>query len=172
MKETAFGDEHWSVAKSRHGLAQLKFDEGDYERAERWCRDALDLRERVRRTGHPDIADSLHLLGEILIARADFVGAEDRLRKALALRENETPSVPSRVAETQSVLGGCLVAEGRHEEAEPLLVDSFPIIRERWGEQQKHALTALDRIVSLYEAWNKPQKAAAFRAIRDQSMNP
>ena len=171
-KETAFGDEHWSVAKSRHGLAQLKFDQGDYERAERWCRDALDVRQRVRRPGHPDIADSLHLLGEILIARDDLVGAQDRLRKALAIRENETPVVGSRVAETQSVLGGCLVRLGRYELAEPLLVESLPIIRERWGEQQTHTLKALDRIISLYEAWDKPQKAAEYRAIRAQDTKP
>ncbi len=173
MKEAWYGDdEHWSVATTRHGLAQLKFDEGDYEQAERWCRDALVLRQLVRRQGHPDNADSLHLLGEILIARDDLVGAEDRLRKALEMRENETSKVRSRVAETQSVLGGCLAAEGCYEEAEPLLVESLPIVRERWGEQQKHTLAALDRIISLYEAWGKPQKAAEYRAIRAQSTKP
>ncbi|MEE8153400.1 MAG: tetratricopeptide repeat protein [Phycisphaerales bacterium] len=172
LKESVFGDEHSSVAKTRHGLAQLKFDQGDYERAERWCRDALDLRQRLRRPGHPDVADSLHLLGEILIARDDLVGAEDRLRKALGIRENETPVVESRVAETQSVLGGCLVRLGRYEQAKPLLVESLPIIRERWGEQQKHTLAALDRIISLYEAWGKPQEAEEYRAIRGQSTKP
>ena len=173
MKEAWYGDdEHWSVATTRHGLAQLKFDEGDYEQAERWCRDALVLRQLVRRQGHPDIADSLHLLGEILIARDDLVGAEDRLRKALEMRENETSKVQSRVAETQSVLGGCLAAEGCYEEAEPLLVESLPIVRERWGEQQKHTLAALDRIISLYEAWGKPQEAEEYRAIRAQDTKP
>ena len=88
------------------------------------------------------------------------------------MRENETPAVASRVAETQSVLGGCLAAEGRYEEAEPLLVESLPIIHDRWGKQQKHTLKALDRIVSLYEAWDKPQKAAQFRAIRAQNTKP
>ena len=172
MKEAAYGDEHSSVATSRHGLAQLKFDQGDYEQAERWCRDSFALRQRLRRPGHPDVADSLHLLGEILIARDDLVGAEDRLRKALEMRESETSRVPSRVAETQSVLGGCLFRLGRHEEAEPLLVESLPFIRERWGEQQQHTLRALDRIISLYEAWDKPPKAAQFRAIRAQSTKP
>ena len=171
-KETAFGDEHWSVAKSRHGLAQLKFDQGDYERAERWCRDALDVRQRVRRSGHPDIADSLQLLGEIHVKRSEFGEAEVQLGKALDIRENESPPVPSRIAETQSVLGGCLAALGRYEEAEPLLVESLSFIRERWGEQQKHTLRALDRIISLYEAWDKPQKAAEYRAIRAQSTKP
>ncbi len=166
FKESKFGDEHSSLATSRHGLAQLKFDQGDYERAERWCHDALASRQRVLRPGHPDVADSLHLLGEILIERDDLVGAEDRLRKALEMRENETPAVASRVAETRSVLGGYLTAAGRYVEAEPLLVESLPIIRKRWGEQQKHTLKALDRIINLYEAWGKPDDATTYRNMR------
>ena len=159
-------DEHSSVAVTRHGLAQSKFDEGEIEQAKRWCRDALALRRLVLRPGHPDIADSLHLLGAILIEQDDLVGAEDQLRKALEIRENETPVVPSRVAETQSVLGGCLAAGGRYVEAEPLLVESLPIIRERWGEQQKQTVRALDRIISLYEAWGKPDDATTYRQMR------
>ena len=84
----------------------------------------------------------------------------------MEIRENETPVVPSRVAETQSVLGGCLAAGGRYVEAEPLLVESLPIIGERWGEQQKHTLRALDRIISLYEAWGKPGDATIYRDMR------
>ncbi|MCH8316449.1 MAG: tetratricopeptide repeat protein [Planctomycetes bacterium] len=172
LKEAEFGNEHSSVAKTRHALAQLMFNQGDLEQAQRWCREALELQVTLLREQHPDIADSLQLLGEIHVKRGEFGEAEVQLRKALAIRENESPPVPSRIAETQSALGGCLVGLGRYEQAEPLLVESLPIIRKRWGEHQKHTLAALDRIISLYEAWDKPQKAAQFRAIRAQSTKP
>ena len=172
MKEAEFGNEHSSVAKTRHALAQLMFNQGDLEQARRWCHEALELQVTLLRAQHPDIADSLQLLGEIHVKRGEFGEAEVQLRKALAIREHESPPVPSRIAETQSALGECLVGLGRYEQAEPRLVESLPIIRERWGEQQQHTLRALDRTISLYEAWDKPQKAAQYRALRAQSTKP
>ncbi len=172
LKEAEFGNEHSSVAKTRHALAQLMFNQGDLEQARRWCHEALELQVTLLRAQHPDIADSLQLLGEIHVKRGEFGEAEVQLRKALAIREHESPPVPSRIAETQSALGECLVGLGRYEQAEPLLVESLPIIRERWGEQQQHTLRALDRTISLYEAWDKPQKAAQYRALRAQSTKP
>ncbi|MEE9296189.1 MAG: tetratricopeptide repeat protein, partial [Phycisphaerae bacterium] len=83
LKEAEYGNEHSSVAKTRHALAQLMFNQGDFEQAERWCHEALDLQVRLLREQHPDIADSLQLLGEIHVKRGEFGEAEVQLRKAL-----------------------------------------------------------------------------------------
>ncbi|MCH8823933.1 MAG: tetratricopeptide repeat protein [Planctomycetes bacterium] len=168
LKEAEFGNEHSSVAKTRHALAQLMFDQGDFEQAEGWCHEALELQVTLLREQHPDIADSLHLLGEIHIKLSEFGEAEIQLRKALAIRENESPPVLSRIAETQSALGGCLVDLGRYEQAEPLLIDSLPILRDRWGQQNQRTQAVVASLIELYHAWGKPQRAEPYRAMQQQ----
>ena len=61
-------------------------------------------------------------------------------------------------------LGGCLTVGQRYREAEPLLVESYPIIKAKTGERSRETRKALKRVLALYEAWGKPEKAARYRA--------
>jgi hypothetical protein len=62
----------------------------------------------------------------------------------------------------KSLLGGCLIADHRY--AEPLQLESYPIIRSSFGDAHNRTLVALRRIVNLYNAWGRPQKAASYAA--------
>jgi hypothetical protein len=65
------------------------------------------------------------------------------------------------------LLGACLTGQKKYDEAEPLLVEGY---RGMLARKDKIAISDryfLDRacgwIVSLYEAWGKPAKAAAWQ---------
>ena len=63
------------------------------------------------------------------------------------------------------MLGEALSGQGKHAEAEPLLLEGF----EKMAPPDPLAFRkseALDRIVTLYESWKKPEKAAEWRARR------
>ncbi len=68
------------------------------------------------------------------------------------------------MADTESIIGACLTAAGRYEEAEPLLVRSYSLLRAELGETHRFTLDALQRIIDLYEAWGRPEQAAEYRA--------
>jgi hypothetical protein len=38
--------------------------------------------------------------------------------------------------------------------------------RLKLGETHPHTLKSLDKLINLYEAWNKPKKASEWREIR------
>jgi hypothetical protein len=67
-----------------------------------------------------------------------------------------------------SLLGDSLLGQGRHGEAEPLVVAGYegmkacqPLIAvpERFRLRE-----AAERVVHLYEAWNQPDRATAWKA--------
>jgi hypothetical protein len=64
-----------------------------------------------------------------------------------------------------SLLGGCLTAARRYGEAEPLLLESYPIIKASFGDAHPRTGVALKRIIDLYEGWGKRDKATQYRTM-------
>ncbi len=62
------------------------------------------------------------------------------------------------------ILGYCLLKLGRYAEAEPLLVNSYQLLQSK-EPQRKRTQKALQRVVVLYEAWGKADRAAQYRAL-------
>lgn len=56
-----------------------------------------------------------------------------------------------------------MVRSRRYMEAEPLVLGSYPVIEAKMGERSPETRKALQRIVGLYDAWGKPDKAATYR---------
>jgi hypothetical protein len=67
-----------------------------------------------------------------------------------------------------SLLGGSLLGQGRYAEAEPLVVAGFEGMKAREARlaipARSRLLEAAERVVRLYEEWNQPDQAAAWKA--------
>jgi hypothetical protein len=61
------------------------------------------------------------------------------------------------------VVGAALSGLGRFDEAEPLLLGSYEALATEKGAAI-YREDARRRLIGLYEAWNKPDSAAKFRA--------
>lgn len=165
----AWGSEHPNVGFGLNNLARVLHDQGRYDAAESLYRQGLDLRQKTLPKGHASIAESLAWLGKLLTDRGDPQAGEPLLREALEIRRRALAAGDWRTAETESLLGGCLVALGRYAEAESLLVNSYPVMKTKRGERYRRTLQALSRVVDLYDAWGKPEKAAPYRALLAKS---
>ena len=53
-------------------------------------------------------------------------------------------------------LGRCLVEQGRYAEAEPLLLQSYGVLRSQLGESDRYAAKTRSYLVDLYRFWGKP----------------
>jgi eukaryotic-like serine/threonine-protein kinase len=104
-----------------------------------------------------------------LLEMRDFAEAEPLLRKCLTIRENKEPD-DWRTFNTDSMLGAALLGQKKHADAEPLLLKGYEGMKAREKEIPKEAATripeALDRLVGLYTATNKPDEAKKWRAER------
>ncbi len=139
-------------------LANAKYDEAElYFRPVLFHREALSGEELV-------LASAMRGLGAILLQRANPTEAEPLLRESLAIRRRLTPQ-SWVTADDASQLGACLTGLHEYDEAGPLLAGGYEALRITRGESDPHTLRALRRLVDFYEAWNKPEQAAAHRAI-------
>jgi hypothetical protein len=107
--------------------------------------------------------------GAALVEKGEYAEAEPLLRLCLAIRREALSEEDWRIAEVMSVLGASLAGQNKFDEAEPLLLESYTQVKDS-AETIPNALRneqigkALERIVNLYESWNKPRTAAKYRA--------
>ena len=158
------GEQHPNTVRGIHNLAVLLYEKGDYAGSEPLFRQALELRRQRTPKGSPDMSATLVGLGQLLSQRGNPQEAEPLLREAVEFRRKDLPAGHWQIADAESALGGCLTLLRRYDEAEQLLSGSYPTLQAKRGPQSKEALRAQARLINLYKAWGKPDKAAQFQA--------
>ncbi len=136
--------------------------------------ETLARRRATRGPEHPQTLRSINAL-----ARAELVNhperAEPRLREALAIHERKDPD-NWRAFETRSLLGASLLGQKKYAEAEPELLRAHEGLKAREAKipapSRKIVDETVDRIVRLYEAWGKPDRAAEWRDSSGRSGSP
>jgi tetratricopeptide (TPR) repeat protein len=98
--------------------------------------------------------------------QGDFAKAERLLRESLALRRRKQPDAWTTF-DTQSRLGAALLGRKQYAAAEPLLLAGYEGLKRREAKVPANARKclpqALERLVRLYDAWGKSERAAAWR---------
>ena len=69
------------------------------------------------------------------------------------------------IGATKSLLGASLVALARHDEAEAVLLDARRDLEALPTPRDDDMKAATTRLVQLYVAWGKHDRAAAYRAL-------
>jgi hypothetical protein len=87
--------------------------------------------------------------------------------ESVSALEANLPSDHWDLARARTVLGGSLVHQGRYEQAEGLLLQSQRVLTEQAtvAKIRPHYIECLRVLVRLYDSWNKPEKAAEYRAL-------
>jgi serine/threonine protein kinase len=137
-----------------------------FDEAERWWRKGAVVVQKRLGADSIAYAPGLAALGSNLLTRQKWSEAERLLRECLAIREKFQPDVWSTF-NTRVMLGGALLGQMNYAEAEPLLLTGYQGMQEREAtipQPGKPQLTeGLERLVQLYEAWEKPEQAATWR---------
>jgi Tetratricopeptide repeat len=120
----------------------------------------------------PQLAGALATNSLILLQLKAYAEAEPLLRECLAIREKTQSDVWSTF-NTKSLLGGALLGQKKYAEAEPLLIAGYEGMKQREKTMPPQAkdrpTAALERLVQLYEATDKPDQAARWRKELDSA---
>jgi eukaryotic-like serine/threonine-protein kinase len=108
-------------------------------------------------------------LGLSLLQQQKWTEGEQLLRECVVIREKNQPDVSSTF-NTTSPLGGALLGQKKHADAEPLLLKGYEGMKQREKAIPPQAATripeALDRLIDLYTATNKPDDVKKWQAER------
>jgi serine/threonine-protein kinase len=157
------GNEHPFTASAVYNRGSILHDVGRMGEARVAYEESLALRRQLYPDGHPEVAFSLGGLGTLLIDLGQPDLAEPYLREALVLREQALDGPHWLLALTRGHLGRALMGQGRYAEAEPFLLTAYEDTASEYGSDDEQSQKAAGFLVALYEAWGKPQQAAAFR---------
>jgi serine/threonine protein kinase/Tfp pilus assembly protein PilF len=162
-------------------------DKGDFEEAELVLQEALQIQRQAVIKGYWATGQMLSALGWALTRTGRAKEGEPLLREGLDICRRKLPKKDWFTADTESRLGGCLLEQRQYDQAEPFLLDGYrgllaaagsPPITDSWpirileglhdspGVPPDRIRQALERMIALYEAWGKPDRAAQWRSKR------
>ncbi len=134
--------------------------------AEPFYRDGLELARKQFGPEDPRTAAAMATLARSLLKQEKWAEAEPLLRECLAIRERNQPD-GWPTFNTRSMLGGSLLGQMKYALAEPLLLSGYEGMKAReatiLAAGKPRLPEAGDRVVKLYDAWRKPEKAAEWR---------
>jgi non-specific serine/threonine protein kinase/serine/threonine-protein kinase len=161
------GPEHPETLNATNNLARVYLDLGRYDRVEELLVPALEIESRSLGEDHHRTLDARYTLGWSRVLQRRYAEAEPLLRRCLAFLDRKRPEDWMRL-HIRGLLGASLLGRGRYAEAESLLLDSYEGLRGPKSrlrrEETPRIAEAGARIVELYDAWGKKDKAAEWRA--------
>lgn len=165
----AGGIDHPQTCKVRERLAVFYEERGKPAQAEPIRRDLVASARRRLGDQHPDLASALADLGANLLRQKKFADAEPPLREALQIRQAILGD-DWRTYHAQSLLGASLAGQKNYGEAEKHLLAAWEGLhaQEKTSSptQRKRLNDTSQRLVNLYEAWQKPELTEQWRSKR------
>ena len=168
------GDRHPSVAASLNGLSRVLVAQHRYGEAALALQEAVQIARDSLGGDHQSVALYSSNLAAVHLAGKHALAAEPLLREALRIRVLSPGLVPLRrrtfveddwsVGGIKSLLGAVLITMARYGEAETILLEARRDLDGLPRPPHRDVEANVTRLVQLYEAWGKRDKAAMYRA--------
>lgn len=127
-----------------------------------------DARQKLPKNS-AELAGQMVACALTLLKMQAYTDAEPFLREALAIREQKEPDAWTTF-NTMSMLGGALLGQKKYADAEPLLVKGYEGMKAREKTIPPQGAIripeALDRLIELYTATDKPDEATKYQELR------
>jgi tetratricopeptide (TPR) repeat protein len=135
--------------------AALLYAEGRYVEAISRADAALEIYKANFGEYYDHYPTALILKGLSLSKLDNFGEGEKCLRQAVRLRTETLPREHFWIALAESALGECLTAQKRFAEAEPMLEESYRVLKNTQGTNNPRTIIAQDRLINFYIQRNK-----------------
>jgi tetratricopeptide (TPR) repeat protein len=155
--------DHPELAFTLCAWAEHLLAEGDLRQAEAALTEALRIERAALPPGHRAIGQTLCALAWVQAQSGRAQQGEQLLREALKICDQTWGSDHWVAADAESRLGGCLTALKEFDQAEPLLLNSYKKLQAALGTPPPRRHQATERLVHLYEAWGRKEKAKEWR---------
>ncbi|MEO1575504.1 MAG: tetratricopeptide repeat protein, partial [Pseudomonadota bacterium] len=157
-----------AVATVLNNLARVLSEKGDASGADAAYTESIAVRRAVQGDDHVNTAITrMNLSNHLMDTRrpdsacAELSGFAPVLKDALGASH-------WRLASLGSLEGACLAHDAQFAAAESRLVDSLAALRTARGDASREAQRAVERVIALYDAWDRTQKKNEYETLRDQ----
>jgi tetratricopeptide (TPR) repeat protein len=135
---------------------------GQYEQAEPFLEQALEIGKQVVGARHPDTATGLNNLARLSHERGQYAKAESLMKEALAIDEEILGPLHPTTALDLNNLAGLYYEQGEYEKAEPLYKRALEIRERMLGPEHSDTAQTLNNLALLYHARREYKEAEFF----------
>ncbi len=155
-------------ARSLGGLGLVFLGQEDYERAELYFRQALQLTETALGADHPAVANSLGSLGSVFHGRGQYERARLHHERALRLIIEARGADHPDVGQSSNDLGLVLHAQGRYEQASLHYQRALQIFESKYGTDHPRVAYCLNNLGNVFLRQDEYELARRYyeRALR------
>ena len=165
------GEEHEHTLLTMSNLSVCLQSQNKLDEAESLQRQSVDVLLRLHGADHLSTMIGMNNLATLLHTRGKYDETETMLRKVCASAKKALGEDHWITAVFRSNYGNTLVSLKRYAEAEPILLHSLSVITNALGHDHAYARSVREKLVRLYEAWDKPAQAADYREPPPASKN-
>ena len=164
-RRRVLGDEHQHTLETMYALSSVYSSLERWEESEPLMVEVMEGYRRVLGEEHPSTVASVAALAGIRRHQGRFTDALPLYREAL---EKRSRALGYDSGETLHVFRGLvetLIALERFEEAGPLANECYERHVSTLGPDHEDTRAAVQLLVDLYEAWDKPDRADEYRTL-------
>ncbi len=158
------GVNHPSTLLAMQDLSNVLISHGELERAMGLLTEALEASKAVRGSDHPATLMTMGLLGGLYSSTGETVQAIEMLNAAVDLAIGSMPPGHSVIMRLQMSLSEAYDKDGKHDLAEPLIVEAAQSIREQLGEDHPFTQQTIEKLAAHYRASGMTAEDAAIKA--------
>ena len=160
---TTLGDTNETTNIARLNAARARTQLGDLANAESELRALIETRRQLLNTANISFALTVDALADVLNRERKYAAALPLAREAREAAEKTVGVDHWRWAAVSRTLGHTLTGLGRYAEAEPILINSYEMLRLKRGEHHRATLLSAQRVVDLYKGRGEIARAAEWQ---------
>jgi tetratricopeptide (TPR) repeat protein len=157
------GEDHRGNLITMDGLAQTYVQMGRFADAEKVLVEAIERNEGASGTDSIGML-LLNNLALTYLYTDRLDAADETAQRAIATARRSLPAGHWFTGEFLITRGEILLKQQRYADAEPVLLEAHQTMSAALGPEHRNTARAAGYLVSLYEAWEKPEEAAKWRA--------
>lgn len=162
LNQALYGAEDSRTLNALSSLAGLLYEQRDLEEAESIMRRVVAGLRAARGESNFSTLAARNNLGALLIERGKLDEAAETLKEVIELVDQSAPPGHWFRWTTRASYGDCLTAMERFDDAERELLEAFNKLNESMGRQHHRTRGAATKLVNLYKAWGRPERAAMY----------
>ena len=155
----ALEDQHTPLAISYNNLGLLYAAQGQYDEAETYYQQAIQVARNLPEPDLPNLATSLSNLAQVFRQQGNFAAAESLFLESLDIRQDYFGEQHLSVAISLSGLGNLYGEQGRYEEAAHLLGQALEIERSELGDRHPEVAISLNNWAAVIEDLDRYDEA-------------
>jgi len=164
-RRSVLGPEHVATLGALNNLANAVRRQGRLDEAERLQLENMQLHRRVIGDRHPNTITGIYNYADLLRELGRYDQAEPLFLECIELGRDNLPTGHWLVGLYRDGYGEMLRTAGRYKEAELHLLGGYHTLKERLGDGHPRALRSAGRLVTLYEAWGRPDEAQVWQTV-------